>query len=322
MYRWTKKFPSFFAKITNQTTNNQNFSRVKPTSTRIKKLRSGVLDFENAPVYSTILFLIIVINLTIFLLGFFRVQALSKIENQLLVYFTAQNKYAVLYGYQFWRFFTFPLVENVKGLNFLVASLIIFLTFYRIGYYTEITLGSKQTALLWLVGVLTIGLLQFGLAKQERLYFYGTTYLSLLSVGALFCYYFMQFSHSEQVNQKIRSLLWQTTLVAIIAIIVRYVERNNFIYEQQTVAKTTDFQSWVIIAPLLTFAFGFFFTNLLLRLRIESQLLLWFSFLFCLALFVIGISTMILVYTNEYMPENKANFWHNSLKPNFWKRVY
>ncbi len=322
MYHWSNIFTTFFTNSSNQRATQSNPQNSYQTTLRIKKLRAGVLDFESAPVYSTILFLMIVINLSLFLLGFFRITSLSKIEDKFLVYFTAQNKHAILYGYQFWRFFTFPLVENVKGLNFLIASLIIFLTFYRIGYYTEITLGSKKTAFLWLSGILTIGLLQFGLAKQERLYFYGTIYFTLLSIGALFCYYFMQFSHSEQVNQKIRTLLWQTTLVAIITIIVRYVERHNFIYETQTIAMTTDFKSWVVIAPLITFAFGFFSTNLLLRFRIDSQFLLWFSFSFCFALFLIGMITTVLVYANEYMPDNQDNFWDKNLKPNFWNRIY
>ena len=314
-------FPRFFqtnfaTKISNQPSQQTNSNGLK-----FKKIRNGALDFEIAPVYSTILLAIIIINLGIFLVGIFQVAFLKKISDKLLIYLAAHNKPAILHGYQFWRFFTFPLVENVKGLNVIVAGLIIFLTFYRIGYYTELTLGSRKTALLWISGILTIGILQFGLAKHERLYFYGTSYLTLLSIGALFCYYFMQFSRSEQVNQKIRSLLWQTTLITVFAVIVRYVERNNFIFFNQSVPLTTDFRSWVVIAPLVTFSWGFFLILFLLRTRVNSQFFFWFAPLFCCAILAIAITMTVFVYLNEYNL-NQNNFWSETLHPQFWEKYY
>ncbi len=310
----------------NKANSNQNYfksANIKNNS-MFRNLRSGIFDFDNAPVYSTFLMIILVLNLGFFIFTFFstRMKISTEVKDSIPLYFGAINKSAIMYGYQFWRFLTFAFIENSNGINLLFVGFFVFLTFCRIGYHTEITFGSKNTAIIWIFGIVSLGLLHFGISKFERLYFFGTQYLSLLSVGALFFYWIMQITNSEQQNQQIRNLIWQTLLLAITMIIINYVYKSKFIADNFDLTKTlSGFRSWTVLTPMIVVSIGFFVPAILMHKQYESWLLFWISVGFCAVIIVIGLSMTIYVYVSEFNLIQENTVW-KELKDKFWNRIY
>ena len=293
-----------------QTSNRSTISQFSKSNWRYSQLRSGVFDFQNAPVFSIFLLLVVVLNLGMLILSLLAtrlpdanvVKILADPNKKELypLFFTANNRSAIYFGYQFWRFFLYAFTEDSTGFYILISALFVFLTFFRIGYQVEICLGSWRTALLLIGGILIVGLMHFVTSHFNRLYFYGTEYLSFLCLGAIFFFWTTKISNSEQLNLQLRNLFFLVLILTIVFTVLRYVQTAKFSSDRQPLGQElTLLRDWAFLGPFLTFAVGYFLTTLMFWRSFQSKLLIWTAVIFILTLSVVIVAMLIYLLSQD-----------------------
>ncbi len=142
--------------------------------------------------------------------------------------------------------------------NILFSFIFVWIIFTRIGYFQEIIIGSKKTAFIWTAGVLTIGLFQLFLTKNDSAYYYGTKYLGWISIGCLFYVFLFQCKNNDQLRLLIRGLLLRSILFLFIFEFLQYQS-----YTDTTLIIHSSFvfsAEYYIYFSIFSFVCGFFFT--------------------------------------------------------------
>ena len=248
-------------------------------------------NLNNSPVFLIVFMMILVANIVVF----FAILAKNKIGIDKLdsrwytLFFGANHASSVFEGKQVWRIVTYAFLENVNGLQVVIAAIFIWITFYSLGYFQEIFLGSKKTLIVWGVGVPLIGLAQLLLTKTEVVYYYGTEYLTWLSMGSLTCLLTGKMIKNEQASGMVRGAVFRIGIFLIIFAILKYVEvRNNISFDN---SKLMRIGSYYITFILLSFFIGFFMTLLLNYKRMTNNIAIYGAIIF----FVVLILTLIIM---------------------------
>ena len=251
-------------------------------------------NLNNSPVFLSFLIVVLVTNLLIF----FAILAKDKIGNLkdldsrwYVLFFGANHTSSVLEGKQAWRVISYAFIERVSGLQILISAIFIWITFYSLGFYQEVFLGSKKTLVIWGIGVPLIGLTQLFLTKNEAVYYYGTEYLTWLSLGSLTCLLTGKMIRNEQAVSLVKGSLIRVAVFLIIFAIIKYVDiRGGMSFDNQSVLRVG---SYYITFVFLSFLIGYFLTLLLNYKNVQSNAAIYGAIIFfavlVIALFAMGI---------------------------------
>ena len=263
-------------------------------------------NFSQTPVFGFFIALIIFINTIMFMSSFLNFFALEGLDKDYFpLFFGANHSSSIIEGKQLWRIISFPFIEKVIGLHSIFVAFFIWLTYWRVGYYQEIFIGSKKIAIIYGIGIPVIGISQFLLTKNEVIYFYGTEYLSLLGLGALTFHYLTEQEKNEQSKALIKSIVWKSILFIFIFGVIKYTQTYNSI-ENKALLKIANYY---LTYPILAFLTGFFLNMLLNYKKLMTKNI--FSIYIAIGFFVILILAWI---TTGYLLLTKWNLGENTWK--------
>lgn len=297
MWLWNK-FKSIFATTGNNGSNSETKKNTDILISKnlekqfIKDVKYG--NINNTPVFLTFLIIVLVVNLAFFFLTLVKnkigkLQALD--EKYFALFFGANHTSAIFEGKQIWRIITYAFIEEVNGFQIIISGIFIWLTFYSVGFYQESFLGWKNTLIIWGVGIPLIGLTQLLLTKNEAIYYYGTEYLSWLSVGSLTFLWIGQTIKNEQLRGLARNRLLRTALFLFIFAILRYVwVQNGIKFDNNRIMRVG---SYYITFALLSFFVGFFITLLLRYHFLTSNIALYGAVIFFV---ILGVTLIAMTY--------------------------
>ncbi len=220
-------------------------------------------NLNKSPVFLSFITIILIVNVFIFFLIIIKEKiGIEKLDSSWYeLFFGANHASSVIEGKQVWRIISFPFIENVQGFQVLISAIFVGLTFYSIGFYQEVLLGSKKTLIIWATGVLIVGLTQLFLTKTESVYYYGTEYLSWITLGSLTFMVISKSIKNKQALSMVKSSLIKTVILLVIFSILKYVRvRNNLFFENNSIMPVG---SYYITFTFFSFVVGFLLALLL-----------------------------------------------------------
>ena len=141
-----------------------------------------------------------------------------------------------------------------------------------------------------------IGLVQLFLTKTEAVYYYGTEYLTWLSLGSLTCLLTGKMIKNEQAGSLLRGALIRVGIFLFIFGILKYVQmRNNIIFDNSGVMRVG---SYYITFIFLSFLIGFFLTLLLNYKEVQSNLAIYGAIIFFTILVLVLFVVAFMSFTN------------------------
>ena len=246
-------------------------------------------DLSKTPVFLTLITIIFITNCLVYFLVLIKNKiGLEGLDSSLYPLFFGANHFSsIIEGKQVWRLFTFVFIENNSSFfQFIISLVFVWFTFSKIGFFQELFLGTKKSLIIWGFGVLVLSLTQFVLTKNEAVYYYGTEYLSWISIGALTYLIVSDSIKNDQARALITSTLIKGLLLLIIFAIIKYTNIEKSIEQDNELLRITGFY---IAFPVLAFFIGFSITLILNYKKVNSNIALYgVGIFFILLLIILG----------------------------------